>query len=303
MSGSNVAASVRQRLLNRAREHGEDYQVLLTRYALERLLYRLSQSDRRDQFILKGAYAFLIWQGESHRPTRDLDLLGFGSANRDVLSDFFTSLCTIDVADDSVVFDPETVTVRSTRERAVYDGMRVNVIAHIGTARLPLQVDLGFGDAVIPSPIETAFPSLLEFPSPSIRTYPRESVVAEKLHGMVLLGIANSRMKDYYDIWYLSQKFAFDSALLASVVAATFKRRRLSIPDGVPTGLSTLFAEDKQKLQQWSALLRNIAADDRALRLQDVLRDLRQFFQPLLRALREGTTWDRRWSAKHGGWH
>ena len=302
MSGSNVAASVRQRLLNRAREHGEDYQVLLTRYALERLLYRLSQSDRRDQFILKGAYAFLIWQGESHRPTRDLDLLGFGSANRDVLSDFFTSLCTINVADDGVVFDPETVTVRSTRERAVYDGVRVNIIAHIDTARLPLQVDVGFGDAVIPSPIETAFPSLLEFPSPSVRAYPRESVVAEKLHGIVLLGIANSRMKDYYDIWYLSQKFAFDGALLASAVAATFKRRGLSIPDGVPTGLSALFAEDKQKLQQWSAFLRNIAADDRALRLQDVLRDLRLFLQPPLRALREGTTWNRRWSVEYYEW-
>lgn len=302
MSGSNVAASVRQRLLNRAREHGEDYQVLLTRYALERLLYRLSQSDRRDQFILKGAYAFLIWQGESHRPTRDLDLLGFGSANRDVLSDFFTSLCTINVADDGVVFDPETVTVRSTRERAVYDGVRVNIIAHIDTARLPLQVDVGFGDAVIPSPIETAFPSLLEFPSPSVRAYPRESVVAEKLHGIVLLGIANSRMKDYYDIWYLSQKFAFDGALLASAVAGTFKRRGLSIPDGVPTGLSALFAEDKQKLQQWSAFLWNIAADDRALRLQDVLRDLRLFLQPPLRVLREGTTWNRRWSVEYYEW-
>ncbi len=321
MTLSNVGASVRQRLLNRAREQGEDYQVLLTRYAHERLLYRLSASAYRDRFVLKGAHAFLIWQGAAHRPTRDLDLLGFGSSDLKGLTDIFQRLCVTEVARDGVFFDPETVTTHPTRERAVYDGARVNLTAQIDTARIPVQIDVGFGDAVTPGPLETTFPTLLDFPAPQVRAYPRETVVAEKLHGIALLGIANSRMKDYYDIWFLSRHFSFEGTILARAIAATFDRRGLALPTELPTGLSPSFAQDRQKRQQWSAFLRNIGEADVAgtqadvggtqadMSLQRLVRELRVFLAPVLRVLGEGTSgdriwdeqWDKQWSTG-GGW-
>ncbi len=296
MSVSNVAASVRQRLLNRARERGEDYQVLLTRYALERFLYRISQSARREQFVLKGAYAFVVWHGESHRMTRDLDLLGFGTPRIEVLAEVFRDICKVDVVNDGVVFDAESVAIRLIRDQAEYDGVRAKLTAHVDTARLPLQVDVGFGDVVTPKPLETTFPSLLGFPAPLIRAYPRESVVAEKLHSIVLLGMANSRMKDYYDIWYLCQHFAFEGALLSEAISATFERRGFMIPEQRPLGLSERFASDTQKQQQWNAFLRNVREEHRDISLVDIVRVVGAFLLPLLDALRSGESVAHHWS-------
>jgi predicted nucleotidyltransferase component of viral defense system len=301
MNLSNVGASVRQRLLSRARERGEDFQVLLTRYAHERLLYRLSRSDDQDRFVLKGAYAFLIWQGAAHRPTRDLDLLGFGASDLKALTGVFRRLCGVEVANDGVIFDPQTVRARPTREQAVYDGARIKLTAHIDTARITVQIDVGFGDAVTPGPLKTAFPTLLNFPAPRVRAYPRETVVAEKLHGIALLGMANSRMKDYFDLWYLSRHFPFDGAVLARAIAATFDRRGLPLPPDLPTGLSPSFAEDRQKRQQWNAFRRNVGEMQAEVSLQRLTGELRIFLQPVLRAIREGTLWDKQWEAD-GRW-
>ncbi len=297
MSKANVAASVRQRLLNRARATGEDYQVLLTRYALERLLYRLDQSEVRNRFILKGAYAFLLWQGESHRQTRDLDLMGYGAPDTERLRGLFQRACRTEVVEDGVIFAPESVAAGPIRDQAEYDGIRVMLMARISTARLPLQVDVGFGDVVTPEPLEEPFPPLLEFPAPEVKVYPRETVVAEKLHGMVLLGMANSRLKDYYDLWYLSQRFRFEGATLIAAVSSTFKRRNTPLPEAPPQALTDTFAKDSQKQQQWKAFISRTHLQTKSGDLVQVVSVLGGFLLPLLAASGEGRPFEASWPA------
>lgn len=197
-----VAASVRQRLLNLARERADDFNLLLTRYVHERLLYRLAHSPEVDRFVVKGATLFTLWSDLPHRSTRDLDLLGFGTPELARLESVFRSLSAIAVErDDGVVFDANTVRAHAIREQALYDGIRVEMMAHVGSARVRTQVDVGFGDAIVPAPALAIFPVLLDLPAPALRAYARETVVAEKLHAMADLGMANSRLKDYFDLW------------------------------------------------------------------------------------------------------
>ncbi len=184
----SVSQSVRDRLLSRTRRTGEDHQVVLTRFALERLLYRLGQLPEGDDFTLKGAFAFLVWEGKLGRQTRDLDLLGRGSPSADRLEDILVRACQVDVPEDGVAHEEETLEVASIREENVYEGLRAELISHVGSARLPLQVDVGFGDAVVPPAEQRVFPGLLDFPEPELKTYPPETVVAEKVHGMVRFG-------------------------------------------------------------------------------------------------------------------
>ena len=294
MSRSNAADSVRDRLLNRKRETGENYEALLTRYALERLLYRLSQSDLREQFVLKGAYAFLIWQGNLHRPTRDLDLLGYGSPEQ--LEMAFRQLCRMDaVPEDGVRFDPDSVEAQPIRDADEYGGMRVRLDATLGSAELRLQVDVGFGDAVVPAPENTSFPSLLDFPAPEVRAYARPTVVAEKLHGLVILGIANSRMKDFYDLWYLSREFSFEGSTLADAIHATFDRRETTLPASQPQALADTFAGDDHKQRQWTAFLDRTQLEDHDPDLAAVIELLNRFLWPPLSASREHRQFSRRW--------
>ena len=235
---ANVSASVRQRLLNQARAQGKDYQVLLTRYVLERFLYRLSQSPYRNRFVVKGAILFLLWEGEFHRTTRDLDLLAFDSSESARLEAAVREICAIKIdEEDGVVFRPETVRGRAIREDRIHDGVRLTVEAHLGSARLPLQIDIGFGDAIIPTPEIAAFPVLLDLPTPILHVYPKETVVTEKFQAMVELGMINSRMKDFYDLWYLSRHFAFDGATLLQAIKATFERRGTSLQSERPLAL------------------------------------------------------------------
>ena len=294
MSRSSVADSVRDRLLNRKRETGENYEALLTRYALERLLYRLSQSDLRDQFVLKGAYAFLIWQGNLHRPTRDLDLLGYGSPEQ--LETAFRQLCRMDdVPEDGVRFDPDSVEVQPIRDADEYGGMRVRLDAKLGSAELRLQVDVGFGDAVVPAPEDTSFPPLLDFPAPEVRAYSRSPVVAEKLHGLVTLGIANSRMKDFYDLWYLSREFSFEGPTLADAIQATFDRRETTLPASRPQALTDTFAGDDRKQRQWTAFLGRTQLENDDPDLTAVIDLLNRFLWPPLNASRRDRPFRRRW--------
>ncbi|GAB5518826.1 MAG: nucleotidyl transferase AbiEii/AbiGii toxin family protein [Rhodothermales bacterium] len=253
----NVAASVRQRLLNLAREGGETYDVVLSRYVRERFLYRLGQSSYRDRFIVKGATLFLVWMGEPHRITRDLDLLGYGASSETALLDAMRAICAVKVEhDDGLVFEHDQATAAPIREGQSYEGVRVRVVARLGSARIPLQIDIGLGDAVTPTAESAQIPPLLDSEPPVVRVYPRETVIAEKYQALVVLGMANSRMKDYYDLWYLGAHFDFDAATLREAIVATFERRGTARPSTRPLGLSAAFSGDAGKVQQWRAFLR-----------------------------------------------
>ncbi|MBX9787509.1 MAG: nucleotidyl transferase AbiEii/AbiGii toxin family protein [Pirellulales bacterium] len=300
-SPRNVAASVRQRLLNLARSQGEDFQLVLTRYGVERLLYRLSQSRYRGQFILKGAMLFQLWGGGMHRPTRDLDLLGQGLNSPPTLAGIFTELCTLTVTDDGLRFLAETVTAEQIKPDEEYQGIRVQLECRLENARIRLQVDIGYGDVVTPQAGEITFPTALDFPAPVLRAYPRESVVAEKLQAMVSLGIANSRMKDFYDIWYLAGHFIFEGALLSEAIAKTFERRQTPISDELPLALSKEFADDQAKQTQWLAFIRKAKLAPIDVALHEVVAEIRAFLFPVLHALAKAEKFGRSWDPS-GQW-
>lgn len=220
----NVGASVRQRLLNLAHARGKPMELLLTRYALERLLHRLSLSPHRERFVLKGAMLLATWFDEPHRATRDVDLLGFGDAAEDALLATFREIMAVDI-DDGVTFDLDGLRIEAIREEVEYGGSRLRTTAALAGARIPITVDIGFGDAVEPGVEDIDLPVLLDMPSPHLRAYPLETVVAEKFHAMVILGMANSRMKDYYDVWMLTSTFELEPERMRRAIAATFARR------------------------------------------------------------------------------
>jgi hypothetical protein len=276
----NLAASVQARLLNLARSSSRDYGQVLTRYALERLLYRLSISEHADHFLLKGALLFDLWFDMPLRPTRDIDLLGFGVSETPHLIGVFQDLCGLEV-DDGMVFVADSLNAQEIRKAANYSGVRVTLRAQLGPSKASIQIDVGYGDAVTPAPAKAAYPVLLdEFAAPLLRVYPRETVVAEKLETIVLLGIANSRMKDYFDLWVLCKHTHGESSLLKQAIHATFQRRGTPLPKALPVGLSKEFALDTQKQQQWRAFLKKNRLDEVAL--QSVVEDLRLWLAPLL---------------------
>lgn len=280
MSGRNLGASIRDRLLNKARAEKLDYNLLLTRYALERMIYRLSISAERDRFLLKGALLFDLWFDVPHRPTHDADFLGFGSAEIPQVEAVFRDICRIEV-DDGILFDPDSVKAAEIRKEANYAGVRVTLMGMLDTARCPVQADIGFGDSVVPGPDEVDFPVILdEMPAPHLRVYPRYTVVAEKLEALTSLGMLNSRMKDYFDLWVLVKYSEFDLQILIRAVAATFDRRQTKIPVGVPIGLSDEFANDQLKEKQWNAFLRKNSIAPKPL--SEVVTDLRDFLMPIL---------------------
>jgi predicted nucleotidyltransferase component of viral defense system len=285
----NVGASVRARLLARARAEKADYQILLTRYALERLLYRLSVSNHRDRFVLKGAMLFVTWLHDPFRPTRDLDLLGYGANDTASIAETFKAICATQVSDDGVLFDVEGLTADPIREELEYGGVRVQTYAVIDGARIPIQVDIGFGDIITPGPVEISYPVLLDSPAPHLRAYPVETVVAEKFNAIVVLGIANSRLKDFYDLWFISRTFEFDGAELSVAVQRTFERRDTPMPTDVPTGLTRLYAEEWDT--RWRAFLRREHMNAAPADLNQALEDLRRFLVPLIAPLSTNSYW------------
>jgi hypothetical protein len=269
----NRAASIHARLLERAQRDGIDFNLMLARYALERWLYRLSISPARGEFMLKGALLFDLWFDLPHRPTRDADFLGFGPADAKILTRTVQTVCRIS-ADDGMQFDSDSVNVMEIRKAANYDGLRVKFIGTLGKARCSIQLDVGYGDAVIPGPEEADYPTLLDgFPGPRLRVYPREAVVAEKLEAIIKLGMVNSRMKDYFDLWVLLRRSAFDTEVLGRAIASTCMRRNTDLPAATPLGLSDEFAQDATKRRQWSAFLRKNALNAPAL--ENVVEELR----------------------------
>lgn len=277
----NMGASVRARLLNLARENGRPFDLLLTRYALERLLYRLTQTKHRERFVLKGAMLMTTWFDDPMRPTRDIDLLGFGSANGDEMLSVFREICAIEL-DAGVEFDVESLKVTANREDLIYGGLRLQTYATVGGARLRIVIDIGFGDATEPGLEELELPVLLDQPSPRLRAYARETVVAEKFQAMVMIGHTNSRLKDYYDLWVLSRSYAFDDDRLARAIAATFHRRETQIPIDLPDGLKSAFSKDKAKIEQWKVFVEDVAVQPGSL--SDVVDALAGFLMPAARS-------------------
>lgn len=290
----NVAASVQAKLLERARARGEDFQLLLLRYANERLLFRLASSAHAENFILKGAALFTVWTGEAHRATRDLDLLGFGDSSEAHLAKVFAEILKAPVADDGLLFDPSLVKVAPIREDQEYGGVRITFVGRLGNAKVPLQVDVGFGDAVTPGAQKIAFPALLDFPAPQLRAYPRETVAAEKIEALVKLGLANTRMKDFYDLRTLSEQFDFDGAVLVKAIRATFERRGTSLPKETPMALTSEFSADEKRATQWSGFAKKAGVTD-AGDLSTAIERVAAFCAEPLRHAAEEDEWAATW--------
>lgn len=253
---SNVPASVRARLLNVAKAQGVDFNQVLVRFALERILYRLTQSPHADRFLLKGALLFTLWYDMPHRATRDADLLGFGASDLESVAQVFREIAALDV-DDGIVFDATSVTVGEIRKDAGYGGVRVIILGDLAKARCKTQIDVGFGDAVTPGPVASVYPVLLDdLPAPRLRAYPTYTVVAEKLHAIALLGMTNSRVKDYFDLSVLLERETLDGDVLAQAIRATFERRGMAVPDELPVGLTDEFAHDASRQALWQAFVK-----------------------------------------------
>lgn len=296
---SNLGASVRQRLLNLAKERGEDFDLVLTRFALERLLYRISVSEHAGKFILKGAMLVAAWLPDAFRATRDLDLLGAGDASPAGAEAVFKDICRARVEPDGVEFDASAVQAELIREDQQYLGTRVKLEARIAGAVIHLQVDIGYGDAVVPPPTAIDFPQILEFTQPHIRAYSRYTVVAEKLQAAVELGLANSRLKDFFDLYVLSSHFDFDGPGLVTAIRATFDRRKMAIPEGAPVALTARFSEDAGKLAQWRGFLRRSRVRIQAPALPAVIESVAKFVVEPLEAARLGKVFRKTW--RQGG--
>ena len=300
-SARDKAESVRHRLRNRLRERGEDAQFGLQRYAVERFLYRLGASPYRDRFVLKGAALFALWGGAVYRPTRDLDLMGYGSPEETDVLAVMREICLDPAAADEIVFVPDTLSAEPIRDDSEYQGLRVRLDATLGASRIPVQIDIGFGNAIEPPPQDTEYPTLLDDPPPRIRTYPPEAVVAEKLHAMVVLGERNSRHKDFYDLYVIACQFPFDGKRLMRVFSATFKRRRTPIETALPAALTPRFYADEGHARQWRAYLSRNSLPGAPADFVAVGELLQAFLVPPWRALADDRPFFDTWPAS-GPW-
>jgi len=289
------ASSVRDRLKAIADRRREDFQDVLLRFGVERLLYRLGRSEWRDRFVLKGAMLFAVWADRPHRTTRDVDLLGFGEVTAAAMERIFRSLCSAEVEPDGLVFRGATVVGERIRAGRGYEGVRLTLRAELARAVIPLQVDIGVGDRVVPSPGLIALPTLLNMTPPRLRVYSRYSVVAEKLQTLVEKGLATSRMKDLVDILFLSRTYEFDGPTLVRAVGSTFERRKTPCPAEIPEALGDAFVSSPAKRTQWRTFVRRSRLVDGALGLDDVVPALRDFLLPPLAAARDGSPFGRQW--------
>jgi len=292
----NLPASVRQRLLTLSVRRKEPFDLVLARYGIERFLYRLSRSPHAEKFLLKGAMLFAIWSDGTHRPTRDVDLLGFGPHDDEELKAIFTELCRMEIEPDGLTFLPESVATTQIREEAVHPDTRITLEARLENARIRVQVDIGFGDVVTPAPEEIIFPALLDFPAPHLRAYPIYTVVAEKLEASVRLGEQNTRMKDFFDLWFLSRKFPFEGELLKDAITRTFARREMPLPTTLPVALTPEFAA--LKAATWAAFIRRNALAP--LEAADMLDAIRAFAWPVMSAAANSVAFTEHWTPGNG---
>lgn len=287
----NTAASIRARLLNASKKSGDEFQSVLSRYLIERFLYRLGKSQHRDVFLLKGAMLFVVWRGNLHRPTKDLDLLGFGDPTPSEVAKRIADIAAV-ACDDGVIFEAGSIETELIKEDADYEGVRVHLLARLEQAKVRLQIDIGFGDAVTMEPDPAVFPTILDrVDAPILRTYPAEVVIAEKLHAMVVLDIRNSRMKDFYDLWVLARSRSFRLHRLTAAIRATFERRTTAFPDCTPFALTSAFLTDPGKVQQWSGFVQRLRLDPATPTLAEVGNEIAEFLHPVFDRHPDERTW------------
>ena len=291
---TNLAASIRAKLQNIKEKTGEDFQLLLMRFAAERLLYRLSISPHQDKFLLKGAALFNVWFNEPHRPTKDVDLLGQGENDIPAVEEIFREICRIE-SPDGLEFPLENLQGSLIREEEIYQGVRITLTAMLAKARIPLQIDVGFGDAVTPKPKMETLPTLLDLPAPKLKLYPKETVVAEKFNAMVKLGIGNSRMKDFWDVNYLIEKFEFDGKVLQKAITATFKNRQTDFPTELPLALTDEFATNPAIVLRWNGFIRRNKISKNA-DFGKVIENLRNFYEPIIEANKANDAFSKSWT-------
>lgn len=291
----NLAASVHARLLNQARAGQRSFNDLAQLYAMERFLYRLSKSAHASRFILKGALLLRVWDSASYRATRDIDLLGHVANEVGTLVEIVQDACRQEVEPDGVVFDAESVQGRTIVEEAEYSGVRISFRGALGTTRLAMQIDIGFGDAITPGPTDIEFPTLLDMPSPRLRAYPPETVIAEKFEIMLRRRDANSRMKDFHDLWWMATHRSFDGAGLSRAIRATCSQRGTPIPVQ-PDALTPQFASDPTKVVQWGAFHRRLVPTECPADFAAVVSTVAEFLQPVADALSRSADFDRLWT-------
>jgi len=292
---TNMAASVHARLLSRAKTENRPFNELLQYYAMERFLYRLSRSAHADQFVLKGALMLQFWGGSLSRATKDIDLLGRVTATVDELLDVVRDCGSIAVEDDGLQFDPELVRGEEIRLQAKYDGVRVHCGARLGNARITLQIDIGFGDVITPQAQRIEYPTLLEFDPPSLLGYTPETSIAEKFEAMVVLDMANTRLKDFLDLWILSQAREFSGNVLAEAVDATFRRRGTPLPGSTPIALTSAFHLAAGKQAQWQAYVRKARVEGPTPTLEETVARIDTFLMPVVKALASGIPFASAW--------
>jgi predicted nucleotidyltransferase component of viral defense system len=291
----NIGASIRDRLAIQARSSGVPLTALMERFVIGRLLWRVSQSASGRKFVLKGAQLFSLWTNTIHRPTRDLDLLSFGDSSPENVRTYFAELLAAPAdPPDGLLWG--AVHASQIREDQNYGGVRITVKATLSGAIIPAQIDVGFGDVITPAPVEMNWHDLLGFPEARLLAYPPETVIAEKIHAAAELGMANSRMKDFYDLYWLCGNMEFRSGVLSDAIRATFRRRDAALPEDVPPALTQVFAEDATKTTQWNAFLRKNRL--KAPKLPEVILRLRDFLHPVLVSAEDAE--DRIWKPRHG---
>ena len=279
---TNIAASVHAKLVNQAKENRIDVNILRMRYAIERFLYRLSLSKFCNKFTLKGAMLFLLWSDENFRPTKDSDFLLTGELNENIIESMIKEICSLRVEDDAVHYHQESMQIQKIKEDQDYEGLRVTFSASVGNVLVPLQLDIGTGDIITPTGLQSEFPTIIKgSPAPMLYVYSRETVIAEKLEAMVKLDLANSRMKDFYDIWIITQKLGFDKNLLKQAIDATFKRRKTPFPDKGISSLTPSFYNDSKKNVQWNAFLKKGSVKHNKLTLQQVCEDIKKSLEEI----------------------
>ncbi len=297
---TNQAASVHQRLLNLARTSGRPFNELLQFYAIERFLYRLAQSQYRDRLVLKGALMLLVWKTPLTRPTRDIDMLDKISSDLESVRSVVADICRQVVEVDGLGFDPSTVATERIAEDADYEGVRARFQGQLGKARIPMQIDLGFGDVITPAPVSISYPAMLGHASAELMAYSRETVIAEKLETMVSLGQLNSRMKDFFDVWLLARSQDFEGRVVAEAIARTFARRQTQLVVD-PVCFTDDFAIDPAKVAQWAAFVRNGRLTEAPANFGDVIAVVRGFLRPALEAVAGNKEFTTSWRA-HGPW-
>ncbi len=298
---ANVAHSVHQRLLAQARNAGKPFNELLQHYAIERFLYRLGRSPYAEKLLLKGALLLRVWDVPLARPTMDIDMLGRITGTPEVLVPIIRECMAIQVEDDGMQFEPENITTEAITMDDDYQGWRIRFRGALGNARVMIQVDIGIGDVVTPSPVWIDYPVLLDQPAPRLMAYTPETAIAEKYQAMVELDKANSRMKDFHDIWTLAHHLHFQGSTLSAAIQRTFECRKTPLPDTVPMALTAEFYDDKQKQIQWRAFLRKGRLAEEVLELADVAKLLRDFLIPPTEALNRGEPFEMAWQ-EGGAW-